>query len=158
MTRYLVTVQRTIAASPERLFDIVADPALHPVIDGSGSVRAGRAGNPPRLSLGAEFGMDMHLGANYQIRNTVIEFDEARRIAWRHFNGHIWRYTFEAHGTGTLVTEQWDARAVWNRLLLIIAGFAKRNADGMRRTLEQLDRLATGRTGEGTEPPADLRQ
>lgn len=155
MSRYLVTVQRTIAARAQHLFDIVADPALHPVIDGSGSVRAGRAGNPQRLSLGAVFGMDMHIGADYRISNTVVEFDEGRRIAWRHFNGHLWRYTFEECETGTVVTEQWDARAVWNRLLLILAGFAKRNAEGMRKTLELLDRLATSWTGDGTEPPTD---
>lgn len=158
MSRYLVTVQRTIAASPQRLFNIVADPALHPVIDGSGSVRAGREENPQRLSLGAVFGMDMHFGTNYRISNTVVEFEEGQRIAWRHFNGHIWRYTFEAHDAGTVVTEQWDARAVWNRLLLVLAGFGKRNAEGMRKTLEQLERLATNWTDEGTEPPADIRQ
>ena len=31
-----------IAADPQQLFDIVADPAMHPVIDGSGT-RAGGA-------------------------------------------------------------------------------------------------------------------
>jgi hypothetical protein len=53
------------------------------------------AAEPQRLSAGAKFGMDMKLGAPYKIVNTVIEFDEPKVIAWRHFNGHVWRYLFE---------------------------------------------------------------
>ena len=141
MSDYLVTESRTIAAAPERLFDIVANPAMHPVMDGSGSVRAVREGNPDRLSLGAKFGMDMHLGAGYKITNTVVEFEEGRRIAWRHFNGHIWRYTFEPVDGGTLVTEEWDAQKVRNRIGLKLAGFPKRNRAGIKATLERLAEL-----------------
>ena len=80
------------------------------MIDGSGSVKAVRAGAPERLSLGAKFAMDMHLAASYRILNTVVEFDEPNLIGWRHFNGHIWRYRFaQVDGGGTEVTEQWDA-------------------------------------------------
>ena len=51
---------------------------------------------PERLSQGATFGMDMKpFGMPYKIRNTVVEFDEGRRIAWRHFGGHRWRYVLE---------------------------------------------------------------
>lgn len=144
MDRYLVSVERTIAATPQRLFDIVANPARHPLIDGSGSVRASRQDNPQRLSLGAEFAMDMKLGAAYRITNRVTEFDEPRRIAWRHFNGHIWRYLFQAVSDGTRVTEQWDATAVWNRALLSLAGFPERNRRGMTATLQRLDEAVTG--------------
>jgi len=38
----LVSEDIIIAAEPQTLFDIIADPAMHPVIDGSGSVRAAR--------------------------------------------------------------------------------------------------------------------
>ncbi len=115
---YLVSVSKVIAADPQRLFDVVADPAMHPLIDGSGSVQGQRAGAPERLCLGATFGMDMKIGAHYPITNTVVEFEEGRRIAWRHFNGHVWRYAFEPVAEGTKVTEQWDARPAKNRLLL----------------------------------------
>lgn len=143
MSAYLVSETATIDADPQTLFDIVADPAMHPVIDGSGSVQGARAGGPERLSKGATFGMDMKLGAPYKITNTVVEFEEGRRIAWRHFNGHVWRYTFEpAPGGGTLVTEQWDARPVWNKLALRLAGFPKRNRDGIRNTLKRLAEVA----------------
>jgi hypothetical protein len=143
MSAYLVSESRTIAADPQKLFDIVADPAMHPVIDGSGSVKAVRTGGPARLELGATFGMDMKLGASYKIMNTVVEFEEGRRLAWRHFNGHLWRYTFEPVDGATLVTEQWDARPVWNKLGLRLAGFPKRNRAGILGTLKHLDELAT---------------
>jgi hypothetical protein len=149
MSAYLISESRTIHADAQRLFDIVADPAQHPVIDGSGSVQASQPGAPERLSEGAKFGMDMKIGASYKILNTVVEFDEGKRIAWRHFNGHIWRYLFEpaadgATGAATVVTEQWDARKVWNRPFLALV-FGKRNRAGIVATLERLDEVATGK-------------
>lgn len=143
MNAYLVTETRVIGADAQTLFDVLADPAKHPVIDGSGSVRALRPGAPERLALGSKFSMDMKVGASYKIVNTVVEFDEPTTLAWRHFNGHIWRYRFESVEGGTLVTEQWDARTVRNRLLLKLMGFPRRNRQGMRATLERLDDLVT---------------
>ena len=139
----LVSEDIIIAAEPQRLFDIVADPSMHPVIDGSGSVRAARPGNPSRLALGARFSMDMKLAAPYQIRNTVTEFDDGRRIAWRHFNGHVWRYLFEPVDGGTRVTEQWDPASAHNKLGLRFMGFPARNRRGIHRTLQRLDEIAT---------------
>jgi hypothetical protein len=137
----LVSESRVIAAPAQALFDIVADPAQHPVIDGSGSVQSLRDGAPERLSLGATFGMDMKLGAPYKILNRVVEFDEGRRIAWRHFNGHIWRYLFEPVDGGTEVTEQWDARTAKNRLGLRLLGFPARNRRGILATLDRLEQV-----------------
>jgi uncharacterized protein (UPF0262 family) len=34
-----VSVTRFIAAPPEAIFDVLADPAKHPIIDGSGSLK-----------------------------------------------------------------------------------------------------------------------
>jgi len=147
MSAYLVSESKVIPADPQTLFDIVADPAMHPRLDGSGSVREYRPGGPSRLSLGARFGMDMKLGAPYKITNTVVEFEEPSRLAWRHFNGHIWRYLFEpVEGGATSVTEQWDARHVSNRLLLKLAGFPDRNRAGILATLDNLAELATAPT------------
>ncbi len=140
-SRYLVSVTKLIPADRQRLFDIVADPAQHPVIDGSGSVKALRAGGPARLSLGATFSMDMHLSADYKIRNTVVEFDEPGLIGWRHFNGHIWRYRFAAVPGGTEVTEEWDARGARSRFALVLLRFPQRNRTGMTATLDRLAAL-----------------
>lgn len=134
-----------IAAPAEKVFEIVANPAMHPVIDGSGTVQQTRDGSPERLSLGAKFGMDMKLGAPYRITNTVIEFEEGRRIAWRHFNGHVWRYLFEPVDGGTTVTEQWDARhlPLVKRVGLRVMGFPGRNRQGIHATLHRLREVAT---------------
>ena len=145
MSAYLVSESRVIPADPQTLFDIVADPAMHPVMDGSGTVRGTQGEAPARLFLGAKFGMDMKLGAAYKITNEVVEFEDGRRIGWRHFNGHVWRYLFEPVEGGTKVTEQWDARKVWNRLALRLSGFPARNRAGIVATLQKLDELARSR-------------
>lgn len=144
MSRYLTSESRTIPADAQTLFDIVADPAMHPVIDGSGSVRAVR-GESTRLAKGSTFGMDMKIGTSYKITNTVVEFDEGRLIAWRHFNGHVWRYRFEPTGDGsTKVTEEWDLRPVWNRAMLKLA-FGARTKKALVATLSRLDEVAAER-------------
>jgi hypothetical protein len=140
-SRYLVSVSKLVPADRQRLFDVLADPAQHPLIDGSGSVKAARPGGPSRLSLGATFSMDMKLGADYRIRNTVVEFDEPALIGWRHFYGHIWRYRFTEAPGGTVVTEEWDARSARNRLVLVLLRFPQRNRPGMTATLDRLAEL-----------------
>jgi hypothetical protein len=144
MSAYLVSESRVIAADAQQLFDIVADPTQHPVIDGSGTVRAVHGDSPARLALGARFGMAMRLGAPYKITNQVVEFEDGRQIAWRHFNGHIWRYIFEPVDGGTQVTEQWDARPARDRIGLRLMGFPARNRRGMRATLDRLAQVTGG--------------
>jgi uncharacterized protein YndB with AHSA1/START domain len=136
----VVRVERTIAAEPQQIFDVLADPAQHPLIDGSGSVRSAAADNPRRLSKRARFGMGMRLGVPYRIRNTVVEFDEPHRIAWRHFAGHRWRYVLTPGDGGTLVREEWDTTPVaWLHPALRLLGFPERNRRGMEQTLARLD-------------------
>ena len=93
--RYLVSRSRFIAAAPEAIFEVLATPALHSVIDGSDTVKGAQPRGPERLALGAKFGMEMNMKMDYKILNTVCEFEEGRRIAWRHFGGHVWRYLLE---------------------------------------------------------------
>lgn len=145
----VVGVERTIAADPQRIFDILADPSQHPLIDGSGSVRSASEGNPTRLSKGSQFGMSMRLAAPYRVRNTVVEFDEPRRIAWRHFAGHRWRYILTPVAGGTFVREEWDPTpAPWACPALRLLGFPERNRRGMQQTLQRLDAQATA----GSQP------
>jgi uncharacterized protein YndB with AHSA1/START domain len=138
-----IVVEKFIAATPERIFDVLADPAQHPVIDGGGTVRAAGEGNPPRLSDGARFGMNMKIGAPYRISNKVVEFEEGRRIAWRHFNGHIWRYVLSPTDGGTLVREEWDPTNAEHQLTVRLLGFPRRNRKAMTSTLDKLDALVT---------------
>lgn len=140
-------MQSEIAAPPGLLFDLICDPALHPLIDGSGTVRAARPGNPERLQLGSTFSMDMRIVLGYRIVNTVVEFDEGHLIAWRHFYGHRWRWIFDPVSGGTLVTEQWDARPARSRVPLALLGYPARNRTGMQASLERLAGLAATRLG-----------
>jgi hypothetical protein len=141
----VVAVEREIAADPQRIFDVLADPARHPEIDGSGSVQRASTDSPERLSLDASFGMAMRIGAPYRVTNRVIEFEEGRRIAWRHVGGHVWRYVLSPTATGTLVREEWDPTAapLPVRWFLRWSNFSRRNRAGMTSTLERLDRLVT---------------
>jgi hypothetical protein len=74
-----VSVSRVINAPAQKIFDILADPAMHPVIDGSDTVKKSNGSNPSRLSDGAKFGMSMRIGMPYRIKNTVVEFEDGKR-------------------------------------------------------------------------------
>ncbi|GAB3444898.1 hypothetical protein GCM10027517_25180 [Phycicoccus ginsengisoli] len=137
----IVTESIDVAAPASTVFDILADPRQHARIDGSGSVQEIVEG-PQRLERGAEFGAQMRLfGVPYRIANRVVEFEEGRRIAWRHFGGHRWRYELEPLGEDrTRVTESFDYSMYGTapRLAIELMGFPSRNRDGIRATLERL--------------------
>lgn len=140
-----VSVSRTINATPEKLFGILADPTLHPVIDGSGSVRGAR-GKPERLTLGSKFGMNMRLGLPYPITNTVVEFQENRLIAWRHVMGHRWRYRLTPTDDGqTVVTETFDWSTARSPKAIELMKYPTKHVSQMQRTLELLDAFVTNR-------------
>jgi hypothetical protein len=141
MTRTeIVSVDQIVHATPEAIFNLLADPRQHPVIDGSGTVRKTQGSVPTRLSLGTKFGMDMKLGIPYKITNKVVEFTEGKQIAWRHYGGHIWRYILEPVAGGTKVTEQFDYAHSRSKLLLKVMGAVPKNEKAMRNTLENLEK------------------
>jgi uncharacterized protein YndB with AHSA1/START domain len=141
-----VSVSRVIPEDRQAIFDLLADPAMHPEIDGSGTVQDVQEGGPERLCEGARFGMDMKMGASYRILNTVVEFEEGERIAWRHFHGHRWRYELEDVDGGTKVTETFDWSTAKSKLPLELAGIPKRNEAGMVKTLERLEQVMAQRS------------
>ncbi|MGP5731641.1 SRPBCC family protein [Arthrobacter rhombi] len=149
---YLVTRQRLVQAPPGAIFELLADPSKHPLIDGSGTVKNSRQDEPQRLSLGAEFGMDMRLGVGYRIQNTVVEFEENRLIAWRHFNGHRWRYELIPAPRGTLVRETWDASRLKRQWPLKVMGFTRSTPANIERTLDRLADYFDPNTPRPTEP------
>ena len=147
----VVSVERFIPAPTQRLFDVVADPALHPVIDGSGTVNALRPGSPRRLSDGAEFGVAMRIAVPYRITNKVVEFEEGRLLAWQHMGRARWRYRFDPVDGGTRVTESWDysPSPAWIALVYRLLRFPSRNRPGMERTLERLEAHVVSADGPG---------
>jgi uncharacterized protein YndB with AHSA1/START domain len=149
--RDVVTVERVIPASPETIFDLLADPSRHREIDGSGTVRDAKAGSQ-RLELGSSFGMSMKMGLPYSMVSTVIEFDENRLIAWqttgptaigKHVGGRIWRYELEPVDGGTRVSESWDVRHESAFTRPIVRQAAKKTRENMTATLERIEQVVT---------------
>ena len=118
-----VTASTTIAAAPEAVFAVLADPSAHADIDGTGWVR-GSLDQQRITGPGQVFRMAMyhpnHPDKDYRIANLVEVFDEPRAIAWKpgtesaengelSFGGWIWRYDLEATGPSrTTVTLTYD--------------------------------------------------
>ncbi|MFP5219920.1 MAG: SRPBCC family protein [Actinomycetes bacterium] len=145
-----LSVERVVAAPPERIFDLLADPARHQELDGSGTVRDPHRA-PERLSLGARFGMEMKAAVGYRMVNEVVEFEEGRRIAWQprpaagalrpFVGGRIWRYELEPVEGGTLVRETWDISQ--EKVPPLLWALRPLTRIGMTRTLDRLEELVT---------------
>jgi len=137
-----------VETTPEAVFAILADPAAHPEIDGTQSLQGVTSTQTTgrRLALGDRFGMNMKIGLPYKVKNTVVEYDENRLIAWQHFAKHTWRYELDEFESGrTRVTESWD----WSRspvaLGMELLGFPDRNRKGISASLVKLKALAEQR-------------
>ena len=143
-----VSVERTIKATPEAIFAVLADPSRHREIDGSGTVRNSPEGSR-QVGLGDTFGMDMKAGLSYRMVNTVVEFEPGRRIAWQAHSeypalrkvigGRIWRYELTPVDGGTRVRETWDISQEALPLLVVpLRGLTK---VGITRTLDRLEKV-----------------
>ena len=143
-----VSVEKVVHATPERVFDLLADPRRHREIDGSGTVRDAVEG-PQRLSKGDVFGMKMHMGGPYEMTNTVVELEENRRIAWqprpsnalaaKAIGGRIWRYELEPVEGGTRVRETWDISQ--ERVPPLLIGLRWLTRRNMAKTLDRLEEV-----------------
>jgi uncharacterized protein YndB with AHSA1/START domain len=148
----VLTVERLIHSPPGPIFDLLADASAHPRFDGSGTVRRATSGTAARLRLGSTFGMSMRLGVPYSMVNTVVEFEEDRRIAWqarppgvfgRFLAGRIWRYVLEPVEGGTLVRESWDISRDHQRAFLRLGGLPATTKRNMEATLERIEQLVS---------------
>jgi len=143
----VVSVDRVINAPPAALFAVVADATRHPEIDGSGQLVKAKDGGAPQLRLGSTFDMSMKMGLPYSMSNTVVEFEQDRRIAWRtvqagplgrFLGGRIWRYEFEPVEGGTKVTESWDISQDKQAFFLKHPKVGQHTAASMSKTLDRL--------------------
>jgi uncharacterized protein YndB with AHSA1/START domain len=108
----VVSACREIAATPERIFELIADPSHQPRWDGNDNLSEAQVGQRVRRA-GDVFKMTLTTGAVRE--NHVVEFAEARRIAWHPSEvghrqpGHLWRWELESLGDSrTLVTHTYD--------------------------------------------------
>jgi hypothetical protein len=150
-----VSAERVVAATPHDIFEVLANPAKHPIIDGSSTVVRPLRGNPERLEMGSRFGMGMRIGVPYVIHSRVVEYEPDRLIAWCHFGRHRWRYELvpvDSDGDGgprTRVIETFDWSTSIFPPVISAVGYPSRNLAGMARTLERLDRHMCGESLDG---------
>jgi len=130
----------TIDAPASVIFDLLASPAAHQRFDGSGTVKNAISG-PDRLFLGATFGMAMKVKVPYRIKNTVVEFEENKKITWCHLMKWTWCYELVDLGNGsTQVTESFDASAIpgYAARWLKMTGSMAHNPKWMAKSLVRL--------------------
>jgi uncharacterized protein YndB with AHSA1/START domain len=121
-----VSATLIINAPVEAVFAVLADPAKHAAIDGTGWV-CETVDRKPLTAPGQVFRMSMyhpgHPDGNYQTANRVQLFDPPSTISWEtgyedadgtlHLGGWIWRYDLMPVGTSkTTVTLSYDWSAV----------------------------------------------
>jgi uncharacterized protein YndB with AHSA1/START domain len=155
-----VSVSRQIAAPAAVVFAVLADPAKHPVIDGSGMLQRA-VFRPPISRVGETFTMLMqnpHMGY-YEMTNYVVEFIPGERIAWEPSltnasraedqddigtrNHYRWSYELTPDGEdGTLVTETYDCTQAPERLRKGVKD-GQRWVEAMTATLEKLEQECT---------------
>ncbi|WP_392426007.1 SRPBCC family protein [Barrientosiimonas humi] len=116
-TTQVVRATREVRATPETIFELIADPARQPEWDGNDNLGQADAGQRVR-EVGDVFRMVL-LGGDKVRENHVVEFEEGRLIAWRPASegeapaGHLWRWELEPTGGGaTRVTQTYD----WTQL------------------------------------------
>ena len=144
------------------IFQILADPARHRDLDGSGMLRGVVAG-AAITGVGDVFVMKMYFTelGEYEMNNHVVEYDPDRRIGWEpeagrgHPNaapeasrqarwGQRWSFELTPDGPdATILTEIFDcSRVPEDERVDIDNGSIW--IESMNRTLERLDGLCTG--------------
>ncbi len=126
MASETISASNIIKAPPEAIFAVLADPANHAAIDGTGWVcdpvdRRPLAGSGQVLRMGMYH--PNHPDGNYEMANRVQVFDPPHAISWEpgydpgdgnlRFGGWIWRYDLASLGLSeTEVTLSYDWSAV----------------------------------------------
>jgi uncharacterized protein YndB with AHSA1/START domain len=139
-----VRASREIATGTEQIFELIADPAQQPRWDGNDNLAEARPGQRIR-AVRDVFTMTL-TGGNVRV-NSVVEFEEGRRIAWRPAEpgkeppGHLWRWELEPIGPSrTRVTHTYD----WTQLTDETRFRRARatTADSLRASLDRLAAIA----------------
>ena len=114
-----IDVQRTIAAPPSAIFEVLRDPRGHVEIDSSGMLMSSTG--EPVSAVGDSFVVHMDREAlndyplgEYDVEVQITRFEPEREIAWTILGalkppiGHVYGYRLEPVDDGTLVTSYYD--------------------------------------------------
>jgi uncharacterized protein YndB with AHSA1/START domain len=142
----IVCANREIAASAERIFELISDPAQQPRWDGNDNLAEAASGQRVQ-AVGEVFTMTLTEGSVRE--NHVVEFDEGRLIAWRPAEphqappGHLWRWQLEPiDSSRTRVTHTYDWTALTDATRLPYARAT--TADKLLASLARLAAVAEG--------------
>jgi uncharacterized protein YndB with AHSA1/START domain len=142
----VVSACRDIAAGPEQIFELIADPGQQPRWDGNNNLAEAPTGQRVR-GLGDVFTMTLVSGGVRE--NHVVEFEEGRRIAWKPAEpeqqppGHLWRWELEPiDDSCTRVTHTYDWTQLTDKNRLPRARAT--TPDKLRASLDRLAALAEG--------------
>ncbi|UXA16057.1 SRPBCC family protein [Mycobacterium sp. SMC-4] len=122
-----VTVERTIDAPADAIFEILSNPHRHQTLDGSGFVRG--VDHADRIQkVGEVFTMNMHgshMGGEYKTDNHVSGYVKDKLLAWKTAPagtqppGWEWLWELEPQGPdATLVRHTYDWSGVTDKALL----------------------------------------
>lgn len=108
----VVCARDVIAAAPETIFELIANPMRQPDWDGNDNLAHAESGEPV-TGIGDVFVMTL---TNGQVRdNHIVEFEADRLIAWKPASagdppaGHLWRWVLTPREAGgTEVTHIYD--------------------------------------------------
>ncbi|MGH3634895.1 SRPBCC family protein [Mycobacterium sp.] len=152
--RYVVT--RTLAASPDQIFAVLADPSSHHDIEPTDWVRDA-VDTAPITGTGQVFAMNMYLtaaGGDYVTYNLVNVFDENRAIGWmpgllddagNHApGGWFWRYDLAPAGDRTEVTLTYDWSATPQDFRDRVGGMPTFPEDYLAASLATLEQSVVG--------------
>ncbi len=119
MSTERIDVQRTIAAPPSAIFEVLRDPRGHVAIDSSGMLMSSTG--EPVSAVGDTFVVHMDREAlndyplgEYDVEVHITTFEPEREIAWTIHGaikppiGHVYGYRLEPIDGGTLVTSYYD--------------------------------------------------
>ncbi|MBO0821729.1 MAG: SRPBCC family protein, partial [Nocardiopsaceae bacterium] len=140
----VVSASRQIAADPETIFELIADPARQPGWDGNDNLARADDGQRVRRA-GDVFTMTLTVGGVRD--NHVTEFAEGRLIAWtpsepgKEPPGHLWRWELRPDGDSrTTVTVTYDWTRLTDAKRLPVA--RRTTPDRLRASLDRLAALA----------------
>ena len=138
-----MSASREIAAEPEAIFELIADPAQQPRWDGNDNLTEAAAGQRVH-AVGDVFRMMVHSGTVRE--NHIVEFEEGRRIAWlpseegKQPPGHLWRWEIEPVGDGrSKVTHTYDWTNLTDEKRLVRARAT--TADNLAASIDRLNQV-----------------